>query len=219
MWKETQRKQQLSYQKASSHQKAAPCHAYHLWWSQLTFTLAGQRSSSVPHSLKEFCLPSLSMTRENPFQKVVHQWTVCGYQTVREMLSTHSSPYKTLERRPREDKRHPPPPFSPRECHSSSHWNPAIHLSHAERWGHSPVSNCCPEMSYERPFSPPPNLKKVAAWNPGLWVFLHLTSQHSVCCTTSLASNACHPDAGHSLRSQRVQKQNVSTSNSEACPT
>nr|XP_027787699.1 FERM domain-containing protein 4B isoform X1 [Marmota flaviventris] len=93
------------------------------------FTLSGQRPSSVPHSPRILPPKSLGIERVH-FRK-----SSCGEQFVdtrqsREMLSTQSSPYKTLERRPPGGRSMPTTPVLTRNAYSSTHLEPESSSQH-----------------------------------------------------------------------------------------
>ncbi|XP_006896004.1 PREDICTED: FERM domain-containing protein 4B-like [Elephantulus edwardii] len=88
-----------------------------------SFTLAGQRSNSVPQSPRILPPRSLGLERVH-FRKSSINEHFMDSRPSREMLSTHSSPYKTLERRPQGGRSMPTTPILTRNAYSSSHLEP-----------------------------------------------------------------------------------------------
>ncbi|OWK02850.1 hypothetical protein Celaphus_00010372, partial [Cervus elaphus hippelaphus] len=118
-----------------------------------TFTLAGQRSSSVPHSPRILPPKSLGIERIHFRKSSINEQFVDTRQS-REMLSTHSSPYKTLERRPQAGRSMPTTPVLTRNAYSSSHLEPEPSSQHCRQRSGSleSQSHLLSEMDHEKPF-------------------------------------------------------------------
>lgn len=117
-----------------------------------TFTLAGQRSSSMPHSPR--ILPPKSLGIEQiHFRKSSIGDQLVDARQPREMLSTHSSPYKTPERRPPGGRSMPSTPVLTRNAYSSSHLEPASSQHCRQRSGSlESQSHLLSELDHDGPF-------------------------------------------------------------------
>ncbi|EHH51192.1 FERM domain-containing protein 4B isoform X1 [Macaca fascicularis] len=117
------------------------------------FTLAGQRSSSVPHSPRILPPKSLGIERIHFRKSSINEQFVDTRQS-REMLSTHSSPYKTLERRPQGGRSMPTTPVLTRNAYSSSHLEPESSSQHCRQRSGSleSQSHLLSEMDSDKPF-------------------------------------------------------------------
>ncbi|ELW47061.1 FERM domain-containing protein 4B [Tupaia chinensis] len=117
------------------------------------FTLAGQRSSSVPHSPRILPPKSLGIERIHFRKSSINEQFVDTRQS-REMLSTHSSPYRTLERRPQGGRSMPTTPVLTRNAYSSSHLEPESSSQHCRQRSGSleSQSHLLSEMDNEKPF-------------------------------------------------------------------
>ncbi|ELK25513.1 FERM domain-containing protein 4B [Myotis davidii] len=118
-----------------------------------TFTLAGQRSSSVPHSPRILPPKSLGIERIHLRKSSIGDQLLDARQP-REMLSTHSSPYKTLERRPPGGRSMPTTPVLTRNAYSSSHLEPEPPAQHCRQRSGSleSQSRLLSELDHDRPF-------------------------------------------------------------------
>ncbi|EPQ02046.1 FERM domain-containing protein 4B [Myotis brandtii] len=118
-----------------------------------TFTLAGQRSSSVPHSPRILPPKSLGIERIHFRKSSIGDQLVDARQP-REMLSTHSSPYKTPERRPPGGRSMPTTPVLTRNAYSSSHLEPEPPAQHCRQRSGSleSQSRLLSELDHDRPF-------------------------------------------------------------------
>ncbi|XP_036286456.1 FERM domain-containing protein 4B isoform X1 [Pipistrellus kuhlii] len=117
-----------------------------------TFTLAGQRSSSVPHSPRILPPKSLGIERIH-FRKSSIGDQLVDARQAREMLSTHSSPYKTPERRPPGGRSMPSTPVLTRNAYSSSHLQPASAPHGRQRSGSlESQSHLLSELDHDGPF-------------------------------------------------------------------
>ncbi|XP_011356810.1 FERM domain-containing protein 4B [Pteropus vampyrus] len=118
-----------------------------------TFTTAGQRSSSVPHSPRILPPKSLGIERIHFRKSSINEQFVDTRQS-REMLSSHSSPYKTLERRPPGGLSMPTTPVLTRNAYSSSHLEPESSSQHCRQRSGSleSQSHLLSEMDSDKPF-------------------------------------------------------------------
>ncbi|XP_042535915.1 FERM domain-containing protein 4B isoform X1 [Dipodomys spectabilis] len=118
-----------------------------------TFTLAGQRPSSVPHSPRILPPKSLGIERIHFRKSSIHDQFVDPRHS-RELLSTHSSPYKTLERRPQGGRSMPTTPVLTRNAYSSSHLEPESSAQHCRQRSGSleSQSHLLSEMDNDKPF-------------------------------------------------------------------
>ncbi|XP_075406018.1 FERM domain-containing protein 4B [Tenrec ecaudatus] len=118
-----------------------------------SFTLAGQRSSSVPHSPRILPPKSLGIERIHFRKSSINEQFVDTRQS-REMLSTHSSPYRTLERRPQGGRSMPTTPVLTRNAYSSSHLEPASPSQHCRQRSGSleSQSHLLSELDSDQPF-------------------------------------------------------------------
>ncbi|EDK99358.1 FERM domain containing 4B, isoform CRA_b [Mus musculus] len=118
-----------------------------------SFTLAGQRPSSVPHSPRILPPKSLGIERIH-FRKSSINEQFMDTRHSREMLSTHSSPYKTLERRPQGGRSMPTTPVLTRNAYSSSHLEPDSSSQHCRQRSGSleSQSHLLSEMDSDKPF-------------------------------------------------------------------
>lgn len=96
------------------------------------FTLSGQRPSSVPHSPRILPPKSLGIERVH-FRKSSFGEQFVDTRQSREMLSTQSSPYKTLERRPQGGRSMPTTPVLTRNAYSSTHLEPESCSQHCRQ--------------------------------------------------------------------------------------
>ncbi|KAM5279831.1 FERM domain-containing protein 4B [Ctenodactylus gundi] len=117
------------------------------------FTPAAPRPSSVPHSPQSLPPKSLGIERIHFRKSSVGEPLVDSRQS-REMLSTHSSPYRTLERRPAGRRSVPTTPVLTRNAYSSSHLQPESPPYHCRQRSGSleSRSHLLSEMDSERPF-------------------------------------------------------------------
>ncbi|XP_045048040.2 FERM domain-containing protein 4B isoform X3 [Desmodus rotundus] len=186
-----------------------------------TFTLVGQRLSSVPHSPR--ILPPKSLGIEQiHFRKSSINEQFADARQSREMLSTHSSPYKTGEKRPQGGRSMPTTPVLTRNAYSSSHLEPESSQHCRQRSGSlESQSHLLSEMDHDRPFF---SLRKSqrSTSTEVLDDGSSCTSQSSAeyYCVTPM-SGPCH--SAHTLDTRargrrRSKKQNVSTSNSGSMP-
>ncbi|XP_075854946.1 FERM domain-containing protein 4B isoform X2 [Microcebus murinus] len=88
-----------------------------------TFALAGQRSSSVPHSPRILPPRSLGIERV-PFRKSPDSEQFVDARQPGEMPSAHSSPYRTPERWPQGGRSMPATPVLTRNAYSSGYLEP-----------------------------------------------------------------------------------------------
>ncbi|CAH7172242.1 Frmd4b [Phodopus roborovskii] len=117
-----------------------------------SFTLAGQRPSSVPHSPRILPPKSLGIERIHFRKSSINDQFVDTRQS-REILSTHSSPYKTLERRPQGGRSMPTTPVLTRNAYSSSHLEPDSSQHCRQRSGSlESQSHLLSEMDSDKPF-------------------------------------------------------------------
>ncbi|XP_066100648.1 FERM domain-containing protein 4B isoform X1 [Saccopteryx bilineata] len=186
-----------------------------------TFTLGGQRPSSVPHSPRTLPPKSLGLERIHFRKSSINEQFVDTRQS-REMLSTHSSPYKTLERRPQGGRSMPTTPVLTRNAYSSSHLEPRPPSHCRQRSGSlESQSHLLSEMDHDRPFFSLCKSQRSSSTEV-LDDGSSCTSQSSAeyYCVTPVAG-ACH--SAHTLDTRargrrRSKKQNVSTSNSGSMP-
>ncbi|XP_043299025.1 FERM domain-containing protein 4B isoform X1 [Cervus canadensis] len=187
-----------------------------------TFTLAGQRSSSVPHSPRILPPKSLGIERIHFRKSSINEQFVDTRQS-REMLSTHSSPYKTLERRPQAGRSMPTTPVLTRNAYSSSHLEPEPSSQHCRQRSGSleSQSHLLSEMDHEKPFfslSKSQRSSSTEILDDGS----SYTSQSSTeyYCTTPVAGPYYTTQTldTRSRGRRRSKKQNVSTSNSGSMP-
>ncbi|KAM5233610.1 FERM domain-containing protein 4B isoform 13-T15 [Hipposideros larvatus] len=117
------------------------------------FSLAGQRSSSVPHSPRILPPKSLGIERIHFRKSSISEQFVDTRQS-REMLATHNSPYKTLERRPQGGRSMPTTPVLTRNAYSSSHLEPESSSQHCRQRSGSleSQSHLLSEMDNDKPF-------------------------------------------------------------------
>ncbi|KAB0378766.1 hypothetical protein FD755_010344 [Muntiacus reevesi] len=187
-----------------------------------TFTLAGQRSSSVPHSPRILPPKSLGIERIHFRKSSINEQLVDTRQS-REMLSTHSSPYKTLERRPQAGRSMPTTPVLTRNAYSSSHLEPEPSSQHCRQRSGSleSQSHLLSEMDHEKPFfslSKSQRSSSTEILDDGS----SYTSQSSTeyYCSTPVAGPYYTTQTldTRSRGRRRSKKQNVSTSNSGSMP-
>ncbi|XP_068940234.1 FERM domain-containing protein 4B isoform X3 [Petaurus breviceps papuanus] len=118
-----------------------------------SFTLPAQRSSSVPHSPRIPPPRSLGLERI-PFRKSSMNEQLMEGRQSREILSTHSSPYRTLERRPQGGRSMPTTPVLTRNAYSSSHLEPDASPQHCRQRSGSLESqtHLLSELDGDKPF-------------------------------------------------------------------
>ncbi|KAF6099353.1 FERM domain containing 4B [Phyllostomus discolor] len=182
-----------------------------------TFTLAGQRLSSVPHSPRILPPKSLGIERIH-FRKSSINEQFADAQQSREMLSTHSSPYKILEKQPQGGRSMPTTPVLTRNAYSSSHLEPESSQHCRQRSGSlESQSHLLSEMDHDRPFF---SLRKSqrSTSTEVLDDGSSCTSQSSTeyYCVTPVSS--AHTLDTRARGRRRSKKQNVSTSNSGSMP-
>uniref|UniRef100_A0A287BDA7 FERM domain containing 4B n=1 Tax=Sus scrofa TaxID=9823 RepID=A0A287BDA7_PIG len=187
-----------------------------------TFNLSGQRSSSVPHSPRILPPKSLGIERIHLRKSSVNEQLVDTRQS-REMLSTHSSPYKTLERRPQGGRSMPTTPVLTRNAYSSSHLEPESSSQHCRQRSGSleSQSHLLSEMDHDKPFfslSKSQRSSSTEILDDGS----SYTSQSSTeyYCVTPVAGPYYTTQTldTRSRGRRRSKKQNVSTSNSGSMP-
>ncbi|XP_044531738.1 FERM domain-containing protein 4B [Gracilinanus agilis] len=118
-----------------------------------SFTLPAQRSSSVPHSPRIPPPKSLGLERIRFRKSSINEQLMEGRQS-REILSTHSSPYRTLERRPQGGRSMPTTPVLTRNAYSSSHLEPNSSPQHCRQRSGSLESqtHLLSELDGDKPF-------------------------------------------------------------------
>ncbi|XP_020863180.1 FERM domain-containing protein 4B isoform X4 [Phascolarctos cinereus] len=118
-----------------------------------SFTLPAQRSSSVPHSPRIPPPKSLGLERIHFRKSSMNEQLMEGRQS-REILSTHSSPYRTLERRPQGGRSMPTTPVLTRNAYSSSHLEPDSSPQHCRQRSGSLESqtHLLSELDGDKPF-------------------------------------------------------------------
>nr|XP_031541980.1 FERM domain-containing protein 4B [Vicugna pacos] len=187
-----------------------------------TFSLAGQRSSSVPHSPRILPPKSLGIERIHFRKSSINEQFVDTRQS-REMLSTHSSPYRTLERRPQGGRSMPTTPVLTRNAYSSSHLEPESSSQHCRQRSGSleSQSHLLSEVDNDKPFfslSKSQRSSSTEILDDGS----SYTSQSSTeyCCVTPVAGpyyTAQTLDT-RSRGRRRSKKQSVSASSSGSMP-
>nr|XP_060489712.1 FERM domain-containing protein 4B isoform X2 [Panthera onca] len=186
------------------------------------FTLAGQRPSSVPHSPRILPPKSLGIERIHFRKSSVNEQFVDTRQS-REMLSTHSSPYRTLERRPQGGRSMPTTPVLTRNAYSSSHLEPESSSQHCRQRSGSleSQSHLLSEMDNDKPFfslSKSQRSSSTEILDDGS----SYTSQSSTeyyCMTPVVGPYYTTQTLDTRARGRRrSKKQNVSTSNSGSMP-
>uniref|UniRef100_A0A2K5RQ97 FERM domain containing 4B n=1 Tax=Cebus imitator TaxID=2715852 RepID=A0A2K5RQ97_CEBIM len=186
------------------------------------FSVAGQRSSSVPHSPRILPPKSLGIERIHFRKSSINEQFVDTRQS-REMLSTHSSPYKTLERRPQGGRSMPTTPVLTRNAYSSGHLEPESSSQHCRQRSGSleSQSHLLSEMDSDKPFfslSKSQRSSSTEILDDGS----SYTSQSSTeyYCVTPV-SGPYYTTQTLDTRTRgrrRSKKQNVSTSNSGSMP-
>ncbi|KAL0600822.1 FERM domain-containing protein 4B [Plecturocebus cupreus] len=187
-----------------------------------TFSVAGQRSSSVPHSPRILPPKSLGIEQIHFRKSSINEQFVDTRQS-REMLSRHSSPYKTLERRPQGGRSMPTTPVLTRNAYSSSHLEPESSSQHCRQRSGSleSQSHLLSEMDSDKPFfslSKSQRSSSTEVLDDGS----SYTSQSSTeyYCVTPV-SGPYYTTQTLDTRTRgrrRSKKQNVSTSNSGSMP-
>ncbi|KAM7063796.1 FERM domain-containing protein 4B isoform 2-T2 [Molossus nigricans] len=186
------------------------------------FTLAGQRSSSAPRSPGLLPPKSLGIERIH-FRKPSLSEQLAEARQSREMLSTHSSPYKTPERRPQGGRSMPTTPVLTRNAYSSSHLEPESSSQHLRQRSGSleSQSHLLLDTDHDRPFFSICKSQRSSSTEV-LDDGSSCTSQSSAeyYCVTPVAG-PCH--SAHTLDTRarsrrRSKKQNASTSNSGSMP-
>ncbi|XP_023569069.1 FERM domain-containing protein 4B isoform X2 [Octodon degus] len=187
------------------------------------FSPAGQRPNSVPHSPRILPPKSLGIERIH-FRKSSINEQLGDARHSREMLSTHSSPYKTLERRPQGGRSMPTTPILTRNAYSSSHLDPESASQHCRQRSGSleSQSRLLAEMD-EKPFfslSKSQRSSSTEVLDDGS----SYTSQSSTeyYCVTPTASAAPYYTTQtldtRARGRRRSRKQNVAASNSGSMP-
>ncbi|ERE66991.1 FERM domain-containing protein 4B [Cricetulus griseus] len=187
-----------------------------------SFTLAGQRPSSVPHSPRILPPKSLGIERIH-FRKSSINDQFMDTRQSREMLSTHSSPYKTLERRPQGGRSMPTTPVLTRNAYSSSHLEPDSSSQHCRQRSGSleSQSHLLSEMDSDKPFftlSKSQRSSSTEILDDGSSYTSQSSSEYY--CVTP-ASGPYYTTQTLDTRARgrrRSKKQNVSTSNSGSMP-
>lgn len=187
------------------------------------FSPAGQQPSSVPHSPRILPPKSLGIERIH-FRKSSINEQLGDTRQSREMLSTHSSPYKTLERRPQGGRSMPTTPVLTRNAYSSSHLEPDSASQHCRQRSGSleSQSHLLSEMD-EKPFfslSKSQRSSSTEVLDDGS----SYTSQSSTECyyvTPAAAAAPCYSTQTLDTRARgrrRSRKQNVAASSSGSMP-
>ncbi|XP_028906528.1 FERM domain-containing protein 4B isoform X1 [Ornithorhynchus anatinus] len=184
--------------------------------------LPGQRSNSVPHSPRLPPPKSLGIERIHLRKSSMNEQFLETRQS-REMLSAHSSPYKTLERRPQGGRSMPTTPVLTRNAYSSSHLEPNASSQHSRQRSGSLESqtHLLSEMTNDKPLfslSKSQRSSSTEILDDGS----SYTSQSSAeyyCATPSAGSYCTTQTLDTRTRGRRrSKKQNVSASNSGSMP-
>ncbi|XP_074140227.1 FERM domain-containing protein 4B isoform X3 [Sminthopsis crassicaudata] len=187
-----------------------------------SFALPSQRSSSVPHSPRIPPPKSLGLERIHFRKSSMNEQFMEGRQS-REILSTHSSPYRTLERRSQGGRSMPTTPVLTRNAYSSSHLEPDSSPQHCRQRSGSLESQTqlLSELDDDKPFFPLSKSQRSSS--------TEILDDGSSYTSQSSAEYYCMtPSAGPYYTTQtldtrtrgrrRSKKHHVSTSNSGSMP-
>ncbi|XP_076423556.1 FERM domain-containing protein 4B isoform X5 [Peromyscus maniculatus bairdii] len=187
-----------------------------------SFTLAGQRPSSVPHSPRILPPKSLGIERIH-FRKSSINDQFMDTRQSREVLSTHSSPYKTLERRPQGGRSMPTTPVLTRNAYSSSHLEPDSSSQHCRQRSGSleSQSHLLSEMDSDKPFftlSKSQRSSSTEILDDGSSYTSQSSSEYYCVTPVSGPYYTTQTLDTRARGRRRSKKQNVSTSNSGSMP-